>query len=117
MKYQQETTDELNKLDPKSLAFYSHSIGLNEHEPLIICMDALLRYAKAYGKRFGSDLAEDYFLGKEWLNAIVGIRNLLNGDGAVAMENNITTDTKNNGCIEGMFWSALDIAGFTEEDI
>ena len=37
--------------------------------------------------------------------------------GAVAHERGITTDTKDNGCVESMFWAAMDIAGFTEEDL
>jgi len=92
-------------------------LGLVQAEPLLIAMDGLLRYAKAYNRRFENELANDYVLGPEWLAAAKGIRGLLNGDGAVALERGITTDSKDNGVIEEMFWAAFGIAGFKESDL
>ncbi len=46
-----------------------------------------------------------------------GIRALLNGDGAIAMKKGITTDSKDNGAVEEMFWQAMNTAGFTEADL
>jgi len=59
---------------------------------------------------------EDGFLGRPWLEAVKGVRALLNGDGAIAMKQGITTDSKDNGAVEAMFWNALSVAGFTEGD-
>lgn len=56
-------------------------------------------------------------LGDEWLAAAKGVRALLNGNGAIAMRKNITTGSKDNGVIEALFWAALEMAGFTEEDL
>lgn len=106
-----------SKLPEKSVSYQSHYIGMANTEPLIVCMDALIRYAKAHQKRFDSQLAEDYVLGPEWLSAAKAVRALLNGDGAVAHELERNTDSKDNGAVEGMFWDAMKIAGFKEEDL
>jgi hypothetical protein len=90
---------------------------MNGVEPLIVMMDALIRYAKAHEKRFESKLAEDYVLGPLWLNAAKGVRGLLNGDGALAHEEGWNTDSKDNGAVEGMFWDAMALAGFKEEEL
>ncbi len=116
--YHAKTMDAANRLNtmaPKSISNYSHVEGLLLAEPLIVAMDALIKYADAYRKRFDSPLCEDSFLADPWLESAKGIRSLLNGDGANAMANDITTDSKDNGAVESMFWSALEIAGYTEE--
>ena len=117
MRYQNETMKAYHKLKPGTIAIHSHAMGMSESEPLIVAMDAMLRYAKAYKKAYDTNLADDGVLGECWLDAVKGIRGLLNGNGAVAMEKDITTDSKDNGCVEEMFWAAMDIAGFTEDDI
>jgi len=78
-------------------------------------MDCLLKYAEAYRLRFEGPLADDQYLGEYWLDTIKSLRKLLNGDGAIALRRNISTDTKDNGAVEGMFWDALHHAGFTQE--
>ena len=115
--YQSETIEQYLKLEKGSMAFAAHTKGLKENEPIIIAMDAMIRYAKAYSKAYDISLSCDYVLGQNWLEIVKGIRGLCDGDGAVAMENEITTDSKDNGCIEGMFWDALNIAGYTEKDL
>lgn len=75
------------------------------------------RYAQAYRDRFEQPLADDGILGPAWLKSICGARELLNGDGAVAMAIDRTTDSKDNGCCESMFWHAMELAGFEEADI
>ena len=86
-------------------------------EPLIVAMDCLLKYAEAYRSTYESNLADDQVLGREWLDAAKGIRGLLNGNGVIAMKKDISSDTKDNGSVESMFWAALRIAGFEEKDI
>lgn len=118
--YQDETSDQKTKLDrvaPGTISQHEHRLGLRNNEPLIITMDAMIRYAKAHKKRFDQNLADDYVLGPYFLEAITGIRNLLCGGGAVANELELSSDSKDNGAVEAMFWTAMDIAGYTEEDI
>lgn len=115
--YQKETIEESLKLKKGTIAHQNHIAGIDNNEPLIVCMDGLLRYAKAHKTRFDNNLQNDYVLGDYWLEAVKGIRGLLNGDGAIALETGNSQDSKDNGCIEGVFWSAMKIAGFTEEDL
>lgn len=114
--YDQVTTAQAAKVPSGTVAHQEHSLGLRMGEPLIIAMDAMIKYARAHEIAFESKLAEDYVLGPEWLETVKGIRGLLNGNGAVANEKpNYSRDSKDNGAVEGMFWAALEIAGYTEE--
>jgi hypothetical protein len=114
---QNESYDEIDKLEKGTVEWQAHKLGLKEGEPLLYALDGLLRYAKAYKRRYGSDLASDYALSEPWLDALKSIRFLLAGYGAVAMERDISTDSKSNGDCEGIFWQAIEIAGFSEADI
>lgn len=114
---QKETLKQAEILDGKTMAHQSHYLGACNDEPLLFAMDGMLRYAKAYKQHFEGNLADDNVLGECWLDTVKGIRGLLDGDGAVAMERNITTDSKDNGVIEGVFWDALKVAGFTDTDL
>ncbi len=116
-KFTEDTTNEAAKVPVGTLAQQAHFRGMASAEPLIVLMDALLKYARAYQERFDSKLASDYVLGDHWLASVKGVRALLNGDGAVAMQFGITTDSKDNGAVEAIFWRALEAAGFEEEDI
>lgn len=95
----------------------SHAIGMRDGEPLLIALDAAHQYASTYAARFGSKLASDYVLGDHWLEWVKAIRGLLNGDGAIAMQLDRSTDSKDNSAMEELFWSAMDLAGFTEKDL
>lgn len=112
-----ETVEAYRHIPNGTVALRSHLLGRENREPLLFGMDGALRYAKAYAKRFESKLSEDYVLGPAWLKWVTGLRELLNGDGAVAMELGITTDSKDNGVIEETFWQAMSAAGFTEADL
>ena len=105
------------KINPGTVAYQSHQMAFNEAEPLLLAMDCLYKYALTYKRRFGSNLADDGVLGQEWLDAIKGIHGLLNGDGEIAMAKNISTDSKDNGAIEGIFLDAIEVAGFSESDL
>lgn len=117
IKLQFETTLAAAKIDPNTISEQSHKLGLMHGEPLLYGIDGLLRYAKAYKLRYEQPLSEDGVLGEPWLQAAKGFRALCNGDGAVAYERGITTDSKDNGVIESVFWAALEAAGYTEGDI
>lgn len=116
-RYTHETIAHANRLSVGTVSEHAHKYGMEAGEPLLIAMDALLKYAQTYRRKFESPLAQDGVLGVYWLEAVKGIRGLLNGDGQLAMAKDITTDTKDNGCIESMFWGALKAAGFDEKDI
>ena len=116
-RYTAETIAEANKLTPDTIAEHAHKRGMTTGEPLIVAMDALLKYAESYRVRFESALAEDGVLGQEWLDAAKGVRGLLNGDGAHALLFQHGNDSKDNGCVEAVFWAALRAAGFEEKDL
>lgn len=107
----------LTVTSPGTVSEQSHLIGMREGEPLIVMLDALIKYAKAHKGAFFSPLAEDYVLGPDWLAAAKGVRGLFNGNGAIAHTLNRSTDSKDNGTVEAMFWQAMEIAGFTEADL
>lgn len=115
--FQPESEAQFSKVSARTVAAQSNALGVENAEPLIVIMDSLIRYAKAYEVRFGGRLSEDYVLGPLWVQTAKGVRGLLNGDGAVANEQGVTTDSKDNGCIEGMFWAAVKAAGFKEADL
>lgn len=115
--YQREADIALARLTPNTIDEQSHKLGMMNAEPITVCIDSLLRYARAYSARFdGEKLANDGVLGRYWLDSIKAIRGLCNGDGAVAYERGRTTDSKSNGAVESMFWAAIEAAGFTEAD-
>ena len=116
MNYQPETLYARKNIKEGTIAAQSADLGMRSNEPLIVAMDAMIRYARAHYGAYNSRLAEDFVLRGEFKDVITGLRALLNGDGAVAMERDITTDSKDNGMIEDMFWDAARIAGFKEED-
>lgn len=120
MKFQEETHDAMNKLAataPNSIALQSMSLGVRENEPLLVAMDAMIRYAKAYRKAYESPVGDDMVLGPQFADVIAGLRALLNGDGAVAMERGITTDSKDNGTLESLYWTACEIAGLDGDSL
>jgi|GEM_PF-3138774 len=114
---QLESVAALNKIPRHSVEEAASSTGQVSGEPLLYAMDGMLRYARAYRKAYDSKLSDDGFLGPHWLDAVKGLRGLLNGQGAVAMERNISTDSKSNGAIEEIFWLAMNAAGFEEDDL
>lgn len=115
--YDPVTVAELHKLPAGTVSEADHRFGMEHCEPLIIAMDSLIRYAKAYRTAYFSKLADDGVLGNYWLDAAKSIRRLLNGNGAEAYTHRRGTDSKDNGAVESMFWAALGIAGFSEEDL
>lgn len=120
MTLQVETTQAYNTLGKQcagTVAFHEMQQGRLYQEPLFYAMDGAIRYAKAHRNHYGTPLKDDYVLGPEFLSWITGIRGLLNGQGAVALEHGWTRDSKDNGTIESMFWSAMALGGFTEGDL
>lgn len=110
VKYQNETIQEIRKLTDGTIAAHSAQLGAHENEPLLVCMDALLRYAKAYKRAYDTPIGNDNVLGHGYIKALVGVRILLDGMGAVAMERSISTDSKDNGVIEALYWECCKVA-------
>jgi len=113
--FQEATRLAMQKVPRGTVAAQSQAFGRIHREPLLYGLDGLLRYALAYRMHFGSPLADDSVLGPSWLRAAKGLRGLLNGDGAAAMEHDRSTDSKDNGALEDIFWAAMEAAGFGEE--
>ena len=103
----QKSREAFGKLTLGTVAHAEHLRGMRDGEPVIVALDALLRYALAYQHQFGSVLATDGVLGDDaWLPAIKGVRALLNGHGHF-----------DGGVCEDIFWAAIDAAGYTEADV
>lgn len=105
------------KIPADTVSEQSHKLGMMHGEPLIMAMDCAMQYANSYHSAYGGRLKDDGVLGEHWLDWVKGLHGLLNGDGAVAMQRGITTDSKCNGAMEEMYWKALAAAGFKEEDL
>lgn len=115
--YSMDSIEAANKIPTGVISEQSHALGMKHGEPLIVAMDAAIQFASVYRCRYGCGISNDGVLGEHWLSWVKGIRGLLNGDGAVAMNLNRTTDSKDNGAVEEMFWKALSCAGYTEKDL
>ena len=98
-----------------TIAAEANAIGVRGGEPLIHILDSMLRYAEAYRQRNGVDLAQDCVLGPAWISAIQAIHVLFDGTGAIAMERGLWWDSKDNSFCEGIYWDALEVAGFCED--
>lgn len=116
-KLQPETALALGNVPSNTVAEVAAELGRINGEPLLVALDGLLRYAKAYRKNTGSDLCEDGVLGPSALQAAKSLRELLNGDGAVAWELGRSTDSKDNSSLEDVFWAFVEAGGWTESDV
>jgi hypothetical protein len=109
--------DKLRSTSYGTVDMHAMKRGKLHGEPIFYAMDSAIRYARAYRLRYDSPLKNDYDLGPHFLRWITGLRGLLNGSGAVAMEHSWSGDSKSNGTIEAMFWAAMELGGFTEADL
>jgi hypothetical protein len=97
--YQPETlalTSKLVTTAPQSIEAHEHRTGIVNHEPLIVILDSLLRFAKAVEQR-GQPIGNDQVLGTAYLRALEAVEELLDGPGAVCLEGNQYQDSKSNG--------------------
>lgn len=117
MRLQEETRQEIKKIPLGTVAAQSMALGRIHNEPLLVAMDGMLRFVKAYAAHYELKLVDDNVLGREYAKVISGLRGLLNGDGAVAMEQNITTDSKDNGVIEALYWECCKVGGFDGDNL
>jgi hypothetical protein len=126
--YQPETLaalEHLRQTCPGTVALRDAEAGFRMGEPVLLIADQCIRYAKAYKAEFDRNLGEDYVATPEFSGILSGFRGLLNFDGAAKWEastNSDTrprnlTDTKDNGLIESLYWTACEIAGIDGESI
>lgn len=108
---QSETVKAIAGVPAGTVDAQSTRLGVNHGEPLLVAIDALISYAKAHEIRYESKLVEDRILGVEFKDALFALHGLLDGMGAVAMRRGVTTDSKSNGVLESMYWSACAAAG------
>jgi hypothetical protein len=126
--FQAETITALEHLRataPGTVALRDAEAGFRMGEPLLIIADQCIRYAKAYRAEFDGSIGDDHVALPEFSGILSGFRALLNFDGAALWEacansgarpRNLT-DTKDNGMIESLFWTACEIAGIDGNDI
>jgi hypothetical protein len=116
-KLMQELSGELSLPKPGTVAHQSLRLGLDHNEPVICSLFDAYRYAVSYDKRWGKKINEDYVASPPYLKWITGIRDLLCMPGAVANERDISTDSKDDGYCESLFWACMKAGGYSEEDI
>lgn len=115
--------EHLRTIAPGTVALRDMEAGFRTGEPLLIIADQCIRYAKAYRAEFERNLGDDYVARPDFSGILSGFRALLNFDGAAKWEasaNSSTrppTDTKDNGTIESLYWTACEIAGIDGNDI
>lgn len=115
--------ERLRETCPGTIALAAMESGLRLGEPVLILADQCIRYAKAYKAEFGQPIAEDYVLVPEFASVLSGFRAMLNFDGAALWEGNANSatrrirDTKDNGVIESLYWTACEIAGIDGNSI
>ncbi len=112
-----EKVARLTGLEVGTVADQSHTRGLGGHEPLMYGLAGMVRYATAYRKHHEMPVSEDGVLGEPFKAICDGLRALLAGDGAVAMERGLTTDSKDNGTCEALYWQAMHAGGFDTEGV
>lgn len=88
--------------------------GVLHNEPLLVMADCLLRYAKAYAQRWEQPVSADGFLGEPFKEALFGVRALLNGNGAYAMESG-RRESFDGGTLDHILCQAAEIGGFGHE--
>jgi hypothetical protein len=113
---QPETSVLLEKLHPQRVVSAQASkLGLKHGEPLLVAMDAMLRYAKAYRNQYDRGIADDSYAGADFHSILEGLNSLLSMDGGVAYELDITTDSKDNGILNTIYIEALKAGGYEVE--
>jgi hypothetical protein len=119
IKWQPETVaamDALSKSSPGTVAERDAKAGMRMGEPYLIIVDQLIRIARNYECEFSQKIGADYVAAPEFSSMLTGVRAMLNFDGAAKWEaaNNSGTrghDTKDNGMLESLYWTACEIAG------
>ena len=109
--------EHLHTIAPGTVALRNAETGFRVGEPLLIIADQCIRYAKAYAGQFDQPISDDFMAAPEFSSLLSGFRALLNFDGAAKWEGEKSTDTKDNGMIESLYWTACEIAGIDGDDI
>ncbi len=85
-----------------------HMMEVKRGHPIAAMVDALNSYAVRHAERYSSPLADDGVLGPAWLDALKGVRTLLNGD----------CGSLDCGTVDAaLVRIAIDVADFSEGDL
>ena len=124
--WQPETLAALARLSetcPGTVAERDALMGQRMGEPYLVIVDQLIRTAKAYRNEFDQPIGDDFMARDAFAGMLSGVRAMLNFDGAAAWEarHNSSTcgprDTKDNGVIESLYWTACELAGIDGNDL
>lgn len=118
--YQPETVEAIRQLDntcPGTVSHRAMATGAANAEPVLIILDAAIRWIKAYRTRFDDFPGNDYMARHEIGAILAGARALLNFDGGYANEAGLLRDSKDNGTLENLYWTACELAGLDGNDL
>jgi hypothetical protein len=73
------------------------SLGVKNDEPLLCILNDVLRYCKAYRKANDHPIGKDSYCHDYVRDILQGVEGMLSMQGGVALERNVTTDSKDNG--------------------
>lgn len=114
LQWQPETLAAIAHLEtvaPRTVAARDMAAGLALGEPYLVILDQCIRIAKAYRAEFETPIGEDHMAADEIAAILAGVRAFLNFDGASKWETRKNHDTKDNGTLESLYWTACEIAG------
>lgn len=117
--------EHLATTSPRAVAARDALISIQNAEPVLVMLDAAIKWAKAYRARFERPVSEDSMAAQEIGAILAGARALHNFDGAKKMERDARnldapsdwTDSKENGMLESLYWTACEIAGIDGNDL
>jgi hypothetical protein len=108
----------LQEIAPGTVSARDMVSGLALAEPYLVILDQCIRIAKAYRTEFERPISEDYMASPEIASILSGVRAFLNFDGAAKWEiPTMKHDTKDNGTLESLYWTACEIAGLDGENL
>ena len=114
---QPETVQAIEKIPADVVNGQAARFGFRAGEPLLVIADALLRYARAYSKRYEEPISEDAYCAPHFAAMLYGCRQMLSADGGAAFERGVTTDSKDNGAMEAIFDAVFAASGMEPETL
>ena len=115
-RWQKESNDAFRTAGNSGRAFQEMLTGVKGLEPQLIILDSIIRYAKAYERRYGHKITEEGTLFDSFSDMLNGVHNFMCYQGAIALESDSSFDSKDNGVMEIMFNKACDVCGLNRND-
>ncbi len=85
-----------SKLNPKTVSFDEMLFGMRNDEPLLCILNDVLKYCKAFLKRYEYPIGKSYFESKQIQCILDSVGELLNCQGGVALDRGASRDSKDN---------------------